>query len=420
MEYTPVYLLMITEQNNNKYYSMYPNADGTFTAKYGRVGGGEQSKTYPMSKWESLKASKIKKGYKEVTNLMTDVIEDSKVEDTPVDNDKFGKIKIHSIKEFLKRLWDFSNRTIQSAYKVKSSVVTQAMVDKAQEQIDEISSHYLNWTVEEFNQALLALFTTIPRKMKYVKDYLANDSSEFANIIVREQDLLDTMAGQVYQKKTPVIKIDTNSDVEIPSGSILDELGISMRETTEEEVEKLKKAMGDSADKYYKSWTVTNFETEEAYNKFVGENQIGNIQLCCHGSRNANWLSIIKQGLKIRPSNAVSFAGTMWGPGIYFSNPKKYHGGVRKSIGYTSLGGYWTREYQNCGFLAFYDVALGEPYDVYNFDPKYYSMNFKKLQEINPKAYHLFAHGNTSMLKNDELVVYDHRQMTIRYLVEIR
>ena len=50
MDVKPVYLIMITEQNNNKYYNCFPNGDGTFTVKYGRVGGHESTTSYPMSK----------------------------------------------------------------------------------------------------------------------------------------------------------------------------------------------------------------------------------------------------------------------------------------------------------------------------------------------------------------------------------
>ena len=124
-------------------------------------------------------------------------------------------------------------------------------------------------------------------------------------------------------------------------------------------------------------------------------------------------------GLKIRPAGAIA-TGSMFGLGIYWSNPEKYKGGVAKSIGYTSLGGQWTRDYQNCGFIAFFDVAIGDSVDAYSFDSKYYSYNLERLKKDNPKAWSLWAHGNTSMLRNDEIIVYDDRQMTIRYLVEIR
>ena len=358
MDYTPKYLIFVSPDNkgvdSNKYYRMTPNGD-TFTVEFGRVGATPQTKTYPMSKWNSTLSSKLKKGYVDRSDLMQEVIADSKVVDKP--------------------------------------------------------------NVEEFNKNLNELFIIVPRKMKRVSDCLVSNSSEYDKKLSEEQSLLDTMAGQVYKPKAKIA--DTDSEIKA-SESILQKMGITMEDVTQDEIARIKKAMGDSANKFYKAWRVTNLETEKNYQKFTSENNIGNVKLLCHGSRNQNWFGILKMGLRWRLSNVI-VNGSMFGSeAIYFSNPDKFQGGVRKSIGYTSLGGYWTHDYQNCGFLAFFDVALGDSYDVYKFDSQYYNMNLKKLKSLKPDAWHLWAHGNTNMLKNDELVVYSMEQMTIRYLVEIR
>ena len=419
MDYTPKYLIFVSPDNkgvdSNKYYRMTPNGD-IFTVEYGRVGAAPQTKTYPMSKWNSTLSSKLKKGYVDRSDLMQEVIADSKIEDKSNRVDEFGLIQNLSVREIVKRLWDYANKTIQSAYSVRAEAVTQAMIDAAQEKIDYIAANYKNWSVEEFNKNLNELFIIVPRKMKRVSDCLVSNSSEYDKKLSEEQSLLDTMAGQVYKPKAKIA--DTDSEIKA-SESILQKMGITMEEATQEDIAKIKKAMGDSAGKFYKAWRVTNLETEKNYQKFTTENNIGNVKLLCHGSRNQNWFNILKMGLKIRPAGAIA-TGSMFGLGIYWSNPEKYKGGVAKSIGYTSLGGYWTRDYQNCGFLAFFDVAIGDSVDADSFDSKYYSYNLERLKKDNPKAWSLWAHGNTSMLRNDEIIVYDDRQMTIRYLVEIR
>ena len=421
MEKKPVYLIFVDgefgQQGHNKEWNAIPLGDGTFKAEWGRVGASKQSKIYPMSKFESLIASKIKKGYVDRSDLMQDIIEDSKVETTPTGVDKFSLVKNDSVRNIIKRLFDFANQTIQSAYRVTAQSTTQAMVDTAQGIIDELSMNYKNMSVEDFNKKLNTLFITIPRKMKFVKDHLATSPNDFEKILADEQSLLDTMAGQVYKRKIATDTVDSN---EVPSQSILDEMGIEMEDATDEDIIKIKKAMGDSADKFYKAWRVKNLETEKVYQEFTKRNNIGNVKLLCHGSRNQNWFNILKMGLLIRPAGAI-VTGSMFGSQcLYFGNPDKYHGGVAKSIGYTSLGGYWTRDYQNCGFLAFFDVAIGDSLDAYSFDSKYYSFTLEKLQQEKPNAWSLWAHGNTSMLRNDEIVVYTTKQMTIRYLVEIR
>lgn len=421
MELKPVYLVLINEDNNgtdsNKYYNCFPNGD-TFTVKYGRIGGSESTKVYPISKWTSQIASKKKKGYVERTNLMTDVIEDSKEESTGTD--EFTGIANISVRDIIKRLWDYANKTIQASYKVSASVVTQAMIDSAQEKIDFLSVNYKHMVIDDFNAYLKEIFIVIPRKMRTVKQYLAKSDSEFETIIEREQSLLDTMAGQVYKKKEKSVGMETENKTEMVN--ILDKMGITMEDATNEDVERIKKAMGDASHKFYKAWRVTNTETQKAYDKYIKENNIGNVKLTCHGSRNQNWFNILRTGLKIRPAGVI-LQGNLLGNGLYFSNPDKWHG-VAKSIGYTSLGGYWTRDYQGSGFIAFFETALGPSYDIYSHDGKYYNFNLKKLKEVAPNAWSLFLHGagysSATTIINDEIVVYHENQTTIKYLVEIR
>ena len=122
----------------------------------------------------------------------------------------------------------------------------------------------------------------------------------------------------------------------------------------------------------------------------------------------------------MRPAGVI-VQGSMFGSrALYFGNPDKFHGGVAKSIGYTSNGGYWTREYGSSGFIGFYEVNLGKPYDIYDYDWKYQQLDYDMLQKLQPGAGHTFAHGGTGMLRNDEIIIYKTEQCTIKYLVEIR
>lgn len=419
MDIKPVYLTMVTDANNNKYYNLFPNGDGTFTVKYGRIGGHESTTSYPMSKWNSQINSKLKKGYKDNSDLMQDIIEDSKVEEKDNNGqDEFSVIKNNSVRTIIKRLFDYANKVVQASYRVSSTVVTQAMLDAAQEQIDYLAKNYATLSVKEFNNKLLELFNTIPRKMAYVPDYLTGNKDEFLKVIDREQDTLDSMRGMVYKRVDKSVATQGNA-ISDDAVSILDKMGITMEDATDEDVARIKKLMGDAAGKFYKAWRVTNKATEEAYQKYIKDNNIGNIKLLCHGSKNPNWLSILRTGLKIRPAG-VATTGNMFGFGCYWSNTEKWHG-VAKSINYTSLNGsYWARGTDSSGFIAFFDVAIGDSLDVYSFDSKYYNFDLKKLQQTKPNAWSLFAHGGTNMLQNDEIIVYNDKQCTVRYLVEIR
>jgi poly [ADP-ribose] polymerase len=281
------------------------------------------------------------------------------------------------------------------------------MVDAAQKVIDALANN--STTTEEFNNNLLKLFTVIPRKMGNVRDYLADKPEDFAQIISKEQDLLDVMRGQIYVKP----EVEPTETVEKKQQTILEELGLCMEEVTNDEVALIKTLMNESADKFRNAWRVTNVKTQEKFDKFVSENDIKDTRLLFHGSRSENWFSIIKTGLMIRPSNAV-YTGSMFSDGIYFA-PK-----CQKSIGYTSLSGsYWASGNNNTAYMALFEVAYGTPYVVYQHDSSCYHLNYDVLQSKTPKCNCLHAKADKGMLRNDEIVFYRNDQMTIKYLIEI-
>ena len=196
--------------------------------------------------------------------------------------------------------------------------------------------------------------------------------------------------------------------------TILDAMGLQFEEITDKEKVMIKKELGEISDKFYQAWKVINVRTQEKFDTYVKENNIKDTRLLWHGSRSENWWSIINNGLKIRPTNAV-LTGSMFGNGCYFSNS------ADKSKGYTSLSGsYWSKGSSNSAFMALNLIAYGKPHDVYSFDNKFYNLNYDSLQRMCPGAHVLHAYGGTGMLKRDEIVIYNENQATIKYLVEIR
>lgn len=403
MEVRPTYLIMVTTANNNKYYNCFPEGD-QFRVEYGRVDATKTTAYYPMSKWDSQIKSKLKKGYQDVTDLKKDLVQEVSASNP---ESPYKEIENAVVKAIVEKLQAMARDTIQKNYTVKASAVTQDMVDAAQKIIDTLAN--TDSVVEEFNANLLKLFTIIPRKMGNVRDYLANKTDDFAKIISKEQDLLDVMRGQIYVKQDnePITTSDKKQQ------TILEELGLVMEETDADDVALIKTLMNESAGKFKKAWRVTNLKTQERFDKFVADNNIKDTRLLFHGSRSENFWSIIKTGLVLRPTNAV-ITGKMFGYGCYYA-PK-----CAKSIGYTSLSGsYWAHGGNNTAYMALFDVAYGTPYDVYNFDSKYYNLDYNKLQQFKSGANCLHAHADRGMLRNDEIVVYKEEQMTIKYLIEI-
>ena len=396
----PTYLIMVTAENNNKYYNCFPEGDN-FRVEYGRVNSTKTITNYPMSKWESQISSKIKKGYKDVTDLKTALVEEIKTDGT-----KYKDIENESVRRIIEKLRGLARDTVKKNYSVSSASVTEEMVYEAQLVINNLISIK---SVNKFNDELLKLFEIIPRKMDNVRSYLIKSIDEIDKVISREQDLLDIMRGQIVTKSTAT----ENKAKEIDNSgiTILDEMGITMRECTPEEINEIKDCMKESSYHFSKAWRVDNISTRKKYEEFIKAYNIKNTKLLFHGSRTENWFSILKTGLKIRPANAI-WTGSMFSDGLYFS-PK-----CQKSIGYTSLGGsYWAGGKDNTAYMALFDTAYGKPYNVYNFDSKYYSMSFDKLP-VGCNCLH--AHAGNGMLRNDEIVYYKTEQMTIKYLIEIK
>ena len=396
----PTYLIMVTAENNNKYYNCFPEGDN-FRVEYGRVNSTKTITNYPMSKWEAQISSKIKKGYKDVTDLKTALVEEIKTDGT-----KYKDIENESVRRIIEKLRSLARDTVKKNYSVSSASVTEEMVYEAQLVINNLISIK---SVNKFNDELLKLFEIIPRKMDNVRSYLIKSIDEIDKVISREQDLLDIMRGQIVTKSTATENKDKAID---NSGiTILDEMGITMRECTPEEINEIKDCMKESSYHFSKAWRVDNISTRKKYEEFIKAYNIKNTKLLFHGSRTENWFSILKTGLKIRPTNAIT-TGAMFGFGSYFA-PK-----CQKSIGYTSLGGsYWAGGKDNTAYMALFDTAYGKPYNVYNFDSKYYSMSFDKLP-VGCNCLH--AHAGNGMLRNDEIVYYKTEQMTIKYLIEIK
>ena len=401
VEYKPRYLVMVTgESNHNKYYKQIPHGD-SWTAEYGRVGSSAQRREYPMSQWDKKYNEKIRKGYIDQTDLMEDLIQVKRPSSS-----QYKEIENKAIAEIVERLRKMAKQAISDNYTISSNKVTQAMIDEAQSILINLTTIQ---SIDVFNQQLLKLFTAIPRKMSSVSDHLAKTSDDFGKIIESEQDLLDVMKGQVVQKQTEEVQDNTEKE----SCTILEKLGLIFEECNDNDILRIKSSLGSCADKFYHAWRVTNLHTQKKFEEFISHENITNIKLLWHGSRNENWWSIINSGLVLKPTNAV-ITGKMFGYGIYFA-PK-----ARKSLGYTSLNGsYWARGNSSSAFMALMEVAYGQPYDVYSFDSKYYQFNYERLRQVCPGANSLHAHEG-AMLRNDEIIVYKEDQITIKYLVELR
>lgn len=417
-------LIMVTEENNNKFYLMTKINDSEWEAQWGRVQGdlnninqGDgQRKIYSMREWDSTYRSKTKKGYTDVTHLYE--IAEPSTNIPGGHKDPTEAIENALVRQLMIDLQRYASISVKANYTVSSDNVTQLMVDEAQNKLNAIKTLIeLNGNVTAINAQLLEFYKIIPRKMSHVKDYLVEslrtnqELERVQSMITNEQDTLDVMAGQVklklQQKQANAEKTMATVSQTKPI-SLLEQMGLVVEPASYNEMEDVKKYAGPDSGKVKKVFKVVNKTTGAKYDKHA--NGSANEQLFWHGSRNQNWFNIIQTGLLIRPSGAIH-TGSMFGDGIYFANK------AAKSIGYSSLrGSYWTGGSENRGYLALFKVNVGKQKHIYRHSSDCYSLNHSKLQREGFDS--VYAHGGAD-LRNDEFIVYLPEKCTIAYLVEI-
>lgn len=169
--------------------------------------------------------------------------------------------------------------------------------------------------------------------------------------------------------------------------------------------------MGNDSNKYRNAFQVTNHNAQKAFEKQLKISLKPWTKLLWHGSRNENWLNILQTGLVLRPTNAI-ITGKMFGYGIYFADK------CGKSMGYTSLrGSYWTRGSANQGFMALFETNTGLEYRTERHESWMSNLNWHELKKRGQYD-SLFAKGGAD-LRNNEYIVYDQNQCTVKYLIEI-
>ena len=368
-----VKLINVSDQNNNKYYDMINNKNGTFTVKFGRVGASPMTKSYPIERWESLYREKINKKYKDITNNFK------------ASSSEF-LFKNDDVKEFYEIFSKNVNNVVSTNYLVEN--VNKTIIDNCKKLIKDISYNNINYS----NDVLLEIFKLIPRKMNNVNNFLAKSSDEINGIVQREIDLLDTISSKMN------LQITENID-------FCDFFNIEMDSLNSSEIEKFINSTNNSRIKIYKLFSFKHKLTEESFDKWVDKQDNKNTKLLIHGTRNGNIFNIFKTGLLIRPSTAVSFAGSAYGDGVYHS----FH--TTKSLGYADSS--------NNKILFLQNVHLGNYYTYKGWfrESKDLSKNELNYNGLKKKGYDsLYVEAGDGLL-NSEYIVYNAQQTTTKYVV---
>lgn len=404
------YLMYISGiENSNKFYEMRQNADRSVDVQYGRIGNKIMRHHYEP--WEkdfyTLYREKTAKGYEDYTALHTNGKKEVSCKDK-----EYEEIKDEDVQKMVDLLINSAREFVKQHYTVSIVDITSKMVAEAEQDLallkDIARDDGLNTCqLFDFNERLTELFKDIPRKMEKVQYYLASSTADFEKIIQREQDMLDNIKGQLIQAKPQSKKTQ--------SGTVLEAYGLDIRPVTYKEEDEIISHLGRDyngkpvANRYVKAFAVENNETRTKYEDFKQKHNISpkEVKLFYHGSKVENWWSIMKQGLLLNPNASVT--GKMFGNGIYFASD------CRKSLNYMDVAGsHWNNGKRSSGYVAIYSVALGKCYKPYSA----LSNNFN-YRNLPTDCLSVYADKKLTGLHNDEYVIYQQEQCTIKYLVEM-
>lgn len=404
MAKSDVKLLMVTADNNNKFYNMHDNNNGTFTATWGRYGTAGKDTVYPISKWDSTIRSKIAKGYEDVTANTARVCEYKAIDDKEINT---------LLNAFLENSRQFISKFTES------TAISDVAAEEAQKHIDNMVKNLevensTAKTLEAFNKELLKLFEIIPRKMHRVRDNLCTNLDSRMSHITQEQSLLDNLISM--SKKMP-----TSSGTQ----TIEDAFGFTISQCSAEDIKFIKnKLKNDGFNRYTfnRAWVVSTPSREEGFIKYLEdhslENNEDNVKMYWHGTGTENVLSILSTGLLIKPANA-SFCGSAYGVGIYDAP------NADKASGYTSIAGSgWRGGSSRVAYMFINAVIMGKQFDVKDNYEMYEGTRIRDLTtdkfESKKGGYHsVYAHAG-GYLKRDEAIVYNQNQVACRFLVEFK
>jgi poly [ADP-ribose] polymerase len=409
------YLIKVdSNENNNKFYEMIEKENGTIELYNGRIQASRvKQEDKPSSHWDKIYKSKLNKQYTDCTSFRSVKEESNNSKDS-----KYKALSNSNIEAFINKLQSYAGDSVNANYSVKAVNVTQLMIDEAQSVINDITNKLkLKTDIVYLNDRLQYLFTIIPRKMRNVRDNLfekINDKDALdiaTKKLAKEQDILDSMAGQVIQNVSTSSVLDNSEKI---NKTILEDLSLTLEDGTDKDYDFVRKYMkdydnSDASRQLYKVFKASNLKTEETFQNWIKNQKNKNTTLFWHGSRSQVWWYIYQQGLVIRPSAAN---GSYYGRSLYFAD--KY----AKSRGYSSLSGsYWTNGSNSEAFLGIFEVHTGNQKVYLKHEPECYNLTY---DFINKQGFDsVFAKGGAD-LRNNEYMVYKDNQATIRYLIWIK
>jgi len=402
-------LVMVSEKNNNKYYEM-KELNGIIDITYGRIELTSIKTSKPMSHWDKIYKSKLKKGYQDMTHLVSTEPDITIIDGTPKGNG-LDIITCTTTKSFMTKMFSYTNNLVSKTYSVKADVVSEAQVKEAQKLINDLMKidPSKKGAEKKINENLLKLYMTIPRYMSNTRSHLL-PNIDLNKCIIQEQDNLDAMVAQVNLIKKEKLKAEkiTNKNSKTPTKkkeekSLLDVLGVKMKEgkVTKELQYLIDQIKSDTHHTIAGILTAEKSSEDKIFNQWLSKQKNKETRLLIHGTRCTSVIPIIEQGLKIRPSGNFNFSGKAYGDGNYFSEV------VKKSLNYTG--------YDHDKVLLVYEVHTGKPYI---YDGWYRGNSFVlSYNELSKRGFDSTQVNAGNGLLNSEIIAYKEEQCRLKHII---
>lgn len=391
--------------NNNKYW-VAEISGTTVTYKWGRVGddrGQTTIKTYTsdataQTNFEKKVAEKLKKGY---TRQMT--VEDNR----PISVAYVAKVQIdHSQDKETADLIDFLVK--RNIHQIEGTTNIRLEAGRLTTPLGPVT--------EEGLKEAEAILAKMQRAKTKDLDLLAND---YLRIVPRDigrrrvsatalfgtQKQLEQEQATIDSLRAVVEDLADKEEAASEEAPVVFSTKLEIITASDKEFKRIDKFFRGNINRNHHSanmklsraWSMSIKASDDAFN-----HKIGNIKELWHGTKDANLLSILKNGFIIPKRNSgIAITGRMFGDGVYFSDQST------KSLNYAS--GFWGGGKSQRAFMLLNDVAMGREY----IPTRGFGM-----REC-PKGYDsTFAKAGKSGVINNEMIVYKENQIKPTFLCE--
>jgi poly [ADP-ribose] polymerase 2/3/4 len=410
--------------NSNKFWHIQENDDCTVTTRWGRVGVSEDTKTWSFSSQSQatreydkktkskLRVTSNRDSYTKVDiltsqrtsqlNVPSGDLETIASRDIDVDCETtrdlirwLSKVNIHNILQSTTMTYNDA----EGVFKTPLGVVGKPMVDRARVLLNEISPYVQVSAYDDASLKRLAneYLRIIPQDLGGTQSKLRLDKIFSHENLRKQADILDALDASIASILTTPKK-----DATLPNKDEDRVFNVKLHTVEDDEVIRdIKSKFNHTRQRQHLSYS---FGFKQAYTVDIASMRalwekdgalLSNRMRLWHGTKPANVLSILKQGLIIPPSTASFVNGRMYGNGIYFSDQST------KSLNYSC-------SYQgNRVFMFLADVGMGR-----------YYVPPGSINRIPDEYDSCYAEAGKSGVMNHEMICYRVSQCNLVYLVE--